>query len=124
MTISRAGVFAGLLLAASAATAADISPAVVYDMGGKFDKSFNQGVYDGVERFKKETGIEYREFEVTNETQREQALRRMAQRGANPILGVGFAQAGPMEVVAKEFPDVKFTLIDGCLLYTSPSPRD
>ena len=113
MTISRAGVFAGLLLAASAATAADISPAVVFDMGGKFDKSFNQGVYDGVERFKKETGIEYREFEVTNETQREQALRRMAQRGANPILGVGFAQAGPMEVVAKEFPDVKFTLIDG-----------
>ena len=113
MTISRAGVFAGLLLAAAAATAADISPAVVYDMGGKFDKSFNQGVYDGVERFKKETGIEYREFEVTNETQREQALRRMAQRGANPILGVGFAQAGPMETVAKEFPDVKFTLIDG-----------
>ncbi len=113
MTISRAGVFAGLLLAASAATAADISPAVVFDMGGKFDKSFNQGVYDGIERFKKETGIEYREFEVTNETQREQALRRMAQRGANPILGVGFAQAGPMEIVAKEFPDVKFTLIDG-----------
>ena len=113
MTISRAGVFAGLMLAASAATAADISPAVVFDMGGKFDKSFNQGVYDGVERFKKETGIEYREFEVTNETQREQALRRMAQRGANPILGVGFAQAGPMETVAKEFPDVKFTLIDG-----------
>lgn len=104
---------AGLLLAASAATAADISPAVVFDMGGKFDKSFNQGVYDGVERFKEEAGIEYREFEVTNETQREQALRRMAQRGANPILGVGFAQAGPMEAVAKDFPDVKFTLIDG-----------
>ncbi len=104
---------AGLLFAASAATAEDISPAVVFDMGGKFDKSFNQGVYDGVERFKNESGIEYREFEVTNETQREQAIRRMAQRGANPILGVGFAQAGPMETVAKEFPDTKFTLIDG-----------
>ena len=113
MTISRLGVIAGLLLAASAASAADISPAVVFDMGGKFDKSFNQGVYDGAERFKKESGISYREFEVTNETQREQALRRMAQRGANPILGVGFAQAGPMETVAKEFPDIKFTLIDG-----------
>ena len=113
MTISRLGVIAGLLLAASAATAADISPAVVFDMGGKFDKSFNQGVYDGAERFKQESGISYREFEVTNETQREQALRRMAQRGANPILGVGFAQAGPMETVAKEFPDIKFTLIDG-----------
>jgi len=116
MTISRSGVclagVAGMLLASST-LAADISPAVVFDMGGKFDKSFNQGVYDGVERFKEESGIEYREFEVTNETQREQAIRRMAQRGANPILGVGFAQAGPMETVAKEFPDVKFTLIDG-----------
>ncbi|MFK7852921.1 MAG: BMP family protein [Granulosicoccus sp.] len=113
MKISRLGVIAGMLLATSAATAADITPAVVFDMGGKFDKSFNQGVYDGVERFKTETGIEYREFEVTNETQREQAIRRMAQRGANPILGVGFAQAGPMEAVAKEFPDTQFTIIDG-----------
>ena len=117
MTISRfggclAGV-AGLMMVTTAATAADISPAVVFDMGGKFDKSFNQGVYDGVERFKEETGTEYREFEVTNETQREQALRRMAQRGANPIIGVGFAQAGPIETVATEFPDTQFTLIDG-----------
>lgn len=102
-----------MLLAASAATAAEFSPAVVFDMGGKFDKSFNQGVYDGAERFKEETGVDYREFEVTNETQREQAIRRMAQRGANPIVGVGFAQAGPMETVAKEFPETSFTLIDG-----------
>ncbi len=103
---------AASLLLATAATAADISPAVVFDMGGKFDKSFNQGVYDGVERFKQETGIDYREFEVTNETQREQALRRMAQRGANPVLGVGFAQGPAMEKVAKEFPNTKFTIID------------
>ena len=113
MTTSRLGVIAGILLASSAATAADISPAVVFDMGGKFDKSFNQGVYDGAERFKEETGVAYREFEVTNETQREQAIRKMAQRGADPIVGVGFAQAGPMETVAKEFPDTRFTLIDG-----------
>lgn len=103
---------AASLLLATAATAADVKPAVVFDMGGKFDKSFNQGVYDGVERFKQETGIDYREFEVTNETQREQALRRMAQRGANPVLGVGFAQGPAMEKVAKEFPDTKFTIID------------
>ncbi len=101
-----------LLLTAATAHAADVQPAVVFDMGGKFDKSFNQGVYDGVERFKTETGIAYREFEVTNETQREQALRRMAQRGANPVLGVGFAQAPAMEKVAAEFPDTKFTIID------------
>ena len=100
------------LLLATSATAADISPAVVFDMGGKFDKSFNQGVYDGVEKFKSETGIEYREFEVTNEAQREQALRRMAQRGADPVLGIGFAQAPALEKVAKEFPDTRFAIID------------
>ncbi len=101
-----------LLVSTAFANAAEISPAVVFDMGGKFDKSFNEGVFSGVEQFKKETGIEYREFEVTNETQREQALRRMAQRGANPIIGVGFAQAPAMEKVAKEFPDTRFTIID------------
>ncbi len=95
------------------AQAADNKPAVVYDMGGKFDKSFNQGVYEGVERFKKETGVAYREFEVTNETQREQAIRKMAQRGQSPIVGVGFSQASAIEAVAKEFPDLKFTIIDG-----------
>jgi len=104
---------AAVLFSASVAQAAEISPAVIFDMGGKFDKSFNQGVYDGVEKFKAETGIEYREFEVTNEAQREQALRRMAQRGANPVLAIGFAQAGPLEIVAKEFPDTQFTIIDG-----------
>ena len=95
------------------AQAADNKPAVVFDMGGKFDKSFNQGVSDGVERFRKETGVAYREFEVTNETQREQAIRKMAQRGRSPIVGVGFAQAPAVEAVAKEFPNTKFTIIDG-----------
>jgi len=117
MTFSRTVLGAALLLVAGGlhadAHSEAISPAVVFDMGGKFDKSFNQGVNDGVTRFKEETGIEYREFEVTNETQREQAIRRMAQRGADPILGIGFAQAGPIETVAQEFPDTRFTLIDG-----------
>jgi basic membrane protein A len=102
----------GLLLATTAASAADISPAVVFDMGGKFDKSFNEGVYDGAERFKKETGIAYRDFEITNETQFEQTHRKFAQRGSDPIIGVGFSQAPAVEKVAKEFPKTRFTIID------------
>ncbi|MDH5354409.1 MAG: BMP family ABC transporter substrate-binding protein [Gammaproteobacteria bacterium] len=101
-----------ILMLSSAALAVDIKPAVVFDMGGKFDKSFNQGVYDGVERFKTETGISYREFEVTNEAQREQAIRKMAQRGLSPIIGVGFAQGPAIEKVASEYPNLKFTIID------------
>ena len=96
----------------TAAGAADLQPAVVFDMGGKFDKSFNEGVYNGVEKFAKETGLKYREFEVTNPSQREQAIRRMAQRGSDVVLGVGFAQAAAIEKVAQEFPNVKFAIID------------
>jgi basic membrane protein A len=103
---------AAVAMSISSVQADDVSPAVVFDMGGKFDKSFNEGVYNGVEKFSKETGIKYREFEVTNETQREQALRRMAQKGSDPILGIGFAQAPALEKVAKEFPKIRFAIID------------
>ncbi len=109
----RSAAAAGVLVASFAASAADIKPAVVFDMGGKFDKSFNQGVYDGLEKFKKETGIKYREFEVTNETQREQAIRKMAQRGSDIVLGIGFAQSDAIKKVAAEFPNTKFAIIDG-----------
>jgi len=97
---------------AAAATAAGAEPAVIYDMGGKFDKSFNQAAYDGAERWKKETGKPYLEFEISNPAQREQAKRRMAERGANPIVGIGFSQGSSMEKVAKEFPKLQFAIVD------------
>jgi basic membrane protein A len=97
------------------AAAASAEPAVIYDMGGKFDKSFNQAGYDGAERWKKETGKAYLEFEVANTAQREQAQRRMAERGANPIVGIGFAQASSLEKVAKDFPKVQFAIIDSVI---------
>ncbi len=115
MTLKRmAPWLAGLAGAAIAfaAQAQDFKPAVVYDMGGKFDKSFNEGVYNGVKRFMDETGVEVMEFEVTNEAQREQAITRMAQRGATVILGVGFSQADAIDKVAGDNPDKEFAIID------------
>ena len=87
-------------------------PAVIYDMGGKFDKSFNEGVYNGIKKFSEETGVEVMEFEVTNEAQRQQAMEKMVQRGATVVLGVGFAQADAISAVAAANPDVKFSIID------------
>ncbi len=92
--------------------AADFSPAIIYDFGGKFDRSFNQSASEGVQRFKKETGIAAREFEIQNASQREQIMRQFARRGASIIVAVGFTQASAVETVAKEYPDVKFTLVD------------
>jgi basic membrane protein A len=87
-------------------------PAIVYDLGGKFDKSFNEAAYRGMEQWKKETGKQYLEFEVSNESQREQAIRRMAERGASPIIAMSFSQASAIEKVAKEFPKLQFAIVD------------
>ncbi|WP_239031972.1 BMP family lipoprotein [Paroceanicella profunda] len=99
-------------LVAVAAQAADFKPAVVYDLGGKFDKSFNEAAYTGAEKFKADTGVEYRDFEIQNDAQREQALRRFAQQGYSPILAIGFSQAAAVEKIAEEFPDTQFGIVD------------
>ena len=104
---------AALLMAASAVQAADANPAVIFDLGGKFDRSFNQASYEGAERFKKETGIDYKDFELQNDAQREQALRRFANDGYNPIVVAGFSNESAMKTVAAEFPDTDFVIIDG-----------
>jgi basic membrane protein A len=115
MTMKKFGLaLVGFAFSASAALAQQtgFKPAIVYDLGGKFDKSFNEGVHAGAEKFKKETGTEYRDFEPQNDAQREQALRRFARDGFSPILAVGFSQATALEKVAKEFPEQKFAIID------------
>ena len=88
---SRFRLFAAALLAVSAIAPTGwaqnaMKPAIVYSTGGKFDKSFNEGVSAGAEKFKAETKIAIAEFEPSNETQFEQAHRRFAQRGYDPIV--------------------------------------
>jgi basic membrane protein A len=107
VALAAMGALAGPVVAQNTA-----KPAIVYSTGGKFDKSFNEGVSDGAQKFNKETGIAIAEFEPSNETQFEQAHRRFAQRGQDPIVAVGFSQAVALEKVAKEFPNVHFTIID------------
>ena len=99
-------------LISSASWAADFKPAVVFDKGGKFDKSFNEGVWNGVRKFVDETGVEVLEYQVTNEAQREQAMRRMVRRGATVVLAVGFSQADAINAVAGDHPDRQFAIID------------
>ncbi|MEM8748666.1 MAG: BMP family ABC transporter substrate-binding protein [Pseudomonadota bacterium] len=103
---------AAAAFSAVSAYAADLKPALVYDLGGKNDKSFNESAYTGAERFKKETGVDYRDFEIQNDAQREQAMRRFARDGHNPIVVIGFSQAAALEKVAAEFPDTKFGIVD------------
>jgi len=113
MTLFRRCLAPVLFCACTVALAAEaIKPAVIYDFGGKFDRSFNQSASVGAERFKKETGITYREFEISNQAQRVQIMRQLAHHGTTIMAAIGFNQASAVDAVAREFPDVKFVLID------------
>ena len=94
------------------AIAAETHPAILYDMGGKFDKSFNENAFNGMDKFRRETGAKVLEFEINREAEREQALRTYARQGGNPIVVVGFAWSVPLKKIASQFPETRFIIID------------
>jgi basic membrane protein A len=101
-----------LAFAVPAAAADDAAPGIVYAQGAKFDKSFNEAAYTGAERFKAETGIAYHEVEITNDSQRVQALSTLIRRGAPVVVAVGFDQRAAVETVAERFPEARLVIID------------
>ncbi|MEQ8449454.1 MAG: BMP family ABC transporter substrate-binding protein [Nitratireductor sp.] len=100
---------AAMALSAGAALA---EPALIFDLGGKFDKSFNEAAFAGAQRWAEETGKSFREIELQSEAQREQALRRFAENGNNPIVMTGFAFGNVLSEVAPDYPETKFAIID------------
>jgi basic membrane protein A len=110
-TITKA-IAGGVALTAILTGAAFADPAVIYDLGGKFDKSFNEAAFNGAEAWKAASGSNYLDLELQNDAQREQALRRFAGQGANPIVMAGFSWTAALTTVAPEFPDTNFVVID------------
>jgi len=111
MTVTKTLLGASAALAITA-TGALADPALVFDLGGKFDRSFNEAAFNGAERWAEETGGSYREIELQSDAQREQAIRRLAESGSNPIVMAGFAWGSVLDVLASEYPDTDFTIID------------
>ncbi|WP_299781287.1 BMP family protein [uncultured Roseobacter sp.] len=112
------GATAALALSAGAALA---EPALIFDLGGKFDKSFNEAAFNGATRWAEETGNSFRDIELQSEAQREQALRRFAESGANPIVMTGFAFGDALGQVASDYPDTDFVIID--MVVDAPNVR-
>ncbi len=103
-----------VVLAASAGMAhAEVLPAVAYSDGVKFDNSFNEAVFrEGVTRFEATYDIEVTEVNPSTSDAFERALRDLASQGRSPIVAVGFSYAPALSVVAPEFPDIRFTIVD------------
>jgi basic membrane protein A and related proteins len=120
MTFMKKFLGATALLALSAG-AALADPAIIFDLGGKFDKSFNESAFAGATRWAEETGGTFAETELQSDAQREQALRRFAEAGNNPIVMAGFSFANALTTVAPDYPDTKFVIID--MVVDAPNVR-
>lgn len=88
---------------------------IVFDIGGKNDRSFNAAAWEGVQRAERELGICLYDVEPGNPTSIEPAMRAFAEKNYDLIIGVGFAQGPIMKRVAYDYPDVKFAIVDGII---------
>jgi basic membrane protein A and related proteins len=94
----------------------DIRIGLVFDVGGRGDKSFNDAAYEGISRAADELGVQTELLEPTGAEDREAAMRLFAARGFDLVIGVGFIFSTDINVVANAFPGTRFACID----YTPP----
>lgn len=85
---------------------------LVFDIGGRGDKSFNDAAYAGLERAQKELGVTYTTLETNEGSDREAQLRQLAAGDAKLVFGVGFLFTDDVKALAKEFPQQKFACVD------------
>lgn len=88
---------------------------IVFDIGGKNDRSFNAAAWVGVQRAEKDFDIVLRDVEPGNPTSIEPAMRAFAEKNFDLIIGIGFAQGPIMQKVAMDYPNIKFAIVDGVI---------
>ena len=98
---------------APAEPAMDIRVGLAYDIGGRGDGSFNDAAAAGLDRAAAELGVTTAESSANEDgTNREEMLALHSEEGANLVIGVGFLFDQPMDVVASEYPETNFAIVD------------
>ncbi len=95
---------------------------IVFDIGGKNDRSFNAAAWEGVRRADKDLNVCLYDVEPGNPTSIEPAMRAFAEKNFDLIIGIGFAQGPIMEHVARDYPNIKFAIVDGVTLDKDGKP--
>ncbi len=93
----------------------NIKVGIVFDIGGKNDRSFNAAAWEGVQRAQKDLNVCLYDVEPGNPTSIEPAMRAFAEKNFDLIIGVGFAQGPIMQKVANDYPNIKFAIVDGVI---------
>ena len=89
-----------------------VSVGIVFDLGGRGDKSFNDGAYIGAERAVRELGVRVRFVEPGEGSDREAGLRLLAAEKMDLVIGVGFIFTDDLTQLAAEYPGVAFAGVD------------
>lgn len=90
----------------------NVKVGLILSTGGLGDKSFNDSAYRGLEKAKKELGIDFKYVEPASPAEDEQFIREYAEAGYNLVVATGFQMRDAAEKVAKDYPNVKFAMID------------
>src|ERR1051325_357696 len=98
--------------AAEPSAKAGLDVGIVFDVGGRGDKSFNDGAYLGAERAAEELGARVRFIEPREGSDREAGLRLLAAEGMDLVVGVGFIFTDDLTQLAKEYPRTRFAGVD------------
>jgi basic membrane protein A and related proteins len=93
----------------------NIRVGIVFDIGGKNDRSFNAAAWEGVKRAEKDLNICLYDVEPGNPTSIEPAMRAFAERNFDLIIGIGFAQGPILQKVVNDYPNIKFAIVDGVI---------
>jgi basic membrane protein A len=98
--------------ASEAPTGDALDVGIVFDVGGRGDKSFNDGAYIGAMRAERELGARVRFIEPGEGSDREAGLRLLAAEGMDLVVGVGFIFTDDLTLLAEEYPNVRFAGVD------------
>jgi basic membrane protein A len=85
---------------------------LVFDVGGRGDKSFNDAAYKGLTQAERVLDVEVRYLEPASTEDREAALRLFASQKMDLVIGVGFIFASDVDAVATSYPNVHFACVD------------
>jgi basic membrane protein A len=97
---------------AASASGEGLDVGIVFDVGGRGDKSFNDGAYNGAERGRDTLGARIQYIEPGEGADREAGLRLLAAEGLDLVAGIGFIFTDDLTSLAKEYPRVNFAGID------------
>jgi len=92
--------------------AAEVRPALVLDVGGLGDQSFNDSAYAGLQRAKKEFNVETEYLESSSPTDYVDNLTQLADSGYTPVFAIGFLMTDAVNEVAPQYPDTNFAIVD------------